>query len=191
MCEFISWIEKENKVYYLTSADLASKRGKQLIHHCQNNDDLTGHGAIRWFYGEFKGGIDKECTDFTSPNNFPVEIVADIKAGKFKGMGICLATLNEWGLRKYNKIIYPAYAKYEKVEQSALAEYEKIIQPSYAKYEKTKQSTYYAEYKKIQQVALEEYKKIQQSSYEEYKKVRQSAFWDILVDSNNRREEWQ
>ena len=128
MCEFISWIEKENKVYYLTSSDLASKRGKQLIKHTRREEDLVGHGAIRWFYGEFKGGTEKECTDFSSPDNFPKEIVEDIKLGKFKGMGICKETLTQSAYEEYEKIEHSAYEEYKKIEQTAYKEYEKIKQ---------------------------------------------------------------
>ena len=56
---------------------------RELCDYCGNQHDLTGHGAIRYYYDNFKGGIDKECEDFSSPDNFPSEIVQDIKLGKF------------------------------------------------------------------------------------------------------------
>src|SRR5574343_70819 len=148
MCEFISWIEKDNKAYYLTSSDLASKRGKQLIKHTKAKEDLVGHGAIRWFYGEFEEGIEKECTDFRSPNNFPKEIVEDIKSGKFKGMGICKETLTK-----------SAYKEYVKIEQTAYEEYMKVKQPAFKEYMKVKQAAY-KEYEKVTQTAFKEYMKV-------------------------------
>ena len=128
MCEFVSWIEKDGKCYFLTAADLASKRGKQLIKHCKNDDDLVGHGAIRWFYGEFKGGKDRECTDFSSPNNFPREIVTAMLEGKFRGMGSPLAVLNRTALAKYEEIRRTARAKYKEIKQTAWAKYKEIEQ---------------------------------------------------------------
>ena len=63
-------------------------RGKELQEFCQSKDDLTGHGAIRWFYGLDSGeGKDQECTDFSSPKNFPAVIVEAIRAGKMAGFG--------------------------------------------------------------------------------------------------------
>ena len=131
MCEFISWIEKDGKNYFLTSADLASKRGQQLRRHCKNDDDLVGHGAIRWFYGEFKDGIDKECTDFTDPLNFPEDITCAIKNGSFRGLGLPVELLSQPALADYEKIRQPALADYEKIQQSALADYEKIRQSAF------------------------------------------------------------
>ncbi len=167
MCEFISWIEKNGKHYFLTSEDLASKRGKELRAHCRSDDDLVGHGAIRWFYGEFEGGIEHECTDFTNPNNFPEVIVSAILGGKFRGMGAPFGLLNDHAL-----------AEYEKIKQSARAEYEKIDQPARA------------EYKKIKQSARAEYKKIDQPARAEYKKIDQPAFWDLFAIEENRSSSW-
>jgi len=82
MCQFISWIEKDGRLWYLTSTDLSSKRGKETRDYCGTPTDYPGHGAIRHFYG-LKGGVNREQADFSSPANFPPQIAADIKAGKF------------------------------------------------------------------------------------------------------------
>ena len=169
MCEFISWIEKNGNVYYLTYHDIyRTRRGKELRDYCKSKEDLIGHNAIRFYYAEFMGGEDKECTDFSSPNNFPKEIVADIKAGKFRGLG------TEKGLLQQQ-----AWAEYSKIEQQALAEYLKIEQPALA------------EYLKIEQQALAEYLKIEQPALAEYLKIEQQAFWDLFRIVKNRNPLWR
>jgi len=87
MCEFISWKEMEDgRILFLTS-DLIfnSKRGKELQRYDGTKEDWLGHGAIQYYF-ELNGrdGVDRECDDFSSPNNFPPEIVTAIKAGKMR-----------------------------------------------------------------------------------------------------------
>ncbi len=89
MCEFVSWIEKKEgdkvKVYFLTGKQIfASPRGEAFRKWSGNQDDYTGHGAIRFYY-DFEGGENKECTDFSMPDNFPDVIVRAIKRGDMAG----------------------------------------------------------------------------------------------------------
>ena len=85
MCDFISWYQKGDKVIFLTDDDLATEAGKKLRAIAgMFPDDIKGHGAIRKFYelNEWvwpNGLTQKECTDFSSPNNFPPQIVEAIK----------------------------------------------------------------------------------------------------------------
>ena len=73
---------------------------------------------ISWI--DLKGrGVHKECTDFSSPANFPDEIVKAIKSGAFKGMGLCPEILNQSASAEYEKINESASAEYEKINQSA------------------------------------------------------------------------
>jgi len=211
MCEFISWIEHNGKLYYLTKKQLDSKKGKQLAEYCGRTEDLVGHGAIREYYG-FSGGLDRECTDFSIPDNFPDEIVSALKRGLFCGMGIPLEILTleaqkeylkieQSAYKEYQRIKQSAYEEYSKIEQSAYEEYSKIEQSAYEKYSKIKQSAYkeyqriiqsaYEEYSKIKQSAYEEYSKIIHSTEEEYLRIVQSAFWKLFKDPNNRRECWK
>ena len=188
MCEFISWIEKDDKVVFLTGDDVfKSKRGKQLRAYMQA-DDVNGHGAIRWYYN-FTGGKDRECVDFSSPNNFPAEIVVAIKSGKMRGMGTAKCLLTPATYAEYEKIEQLASAEYEKIRQEAYAEYEKIQQPAYAEYKKIKQEAS-AEYEKIRQEAYAEYKKIEQPASAEYEKIKQTMFWDLFSESKNRNKKW-
>jgi hypothetical protein len=168
MCEFVSWKEYKGKNYFLTNTDLDTKEGKKLLNP-EVRDDICGHGAIENFYPELKGkGTNKECTDFSTPNNFPKEIVEAIKQGKMSRIGICLDVLNEEGR-----------AEYLKIEQSAKAEYEKIKQPAWAEYEK------------IEQPAKAEYEKIQQSAWAEYEKIKQETFSEIVQQKKYRVNAWK
>ena len=190
MHKFISWIEKNGKNYFLTSADLASKRGQQLREHCKCDDDLVGHGAIRWFYGEFTGGIDRKCTDFTDPRHFPIEIIFAIKNGNFRGMGTPVGLLSQSARADYKKIWQSALADCDKIWQSARADYDKIWQSALADYEKIGQSAL-ADCDKIWQSALDDYEKIRQSALDDYEKIRQSAFCDLFAVESNRAIEWR
>ena len=110
MCDFISWIEVGGNIFFLTSDDLHSRKGWELKKHLgsQYTEDVKGHGAIKWFFDMEGKGKHKECTDFSTPSNFPPEIVVAIKAGKFRGIGIAKQLLKT-----------PAWAEYEKVKASA------------------------------------------------------------------------
>ena len=148
MCQFISWVEVEKDgdkhIFYLIYRDIYhTKRGKDLQAYNPNTGDYIGHGAIRWYYDLGRKGKDLECTDFSTPNNFPPEIVDAIKNGKFRGLGVCSGTLLERSWAKYKKIEQSAYAEYIKIQQSAWAEYRKIEQSALAKYEKIQQSAFW------------------------------------------------
>ena len=190
MCEFVSWIEKDDIVVFLTGEDVFNtKQGRELQKYCGNSDDYTGHGAIRHYYN-FEGGIDKECTDFSQPANFPKEIIDAIKSGKMRGLGLDGQLLTKQALAKYKKIQQATLDEYEKIRQAARDEYEKIEQAARDEYEKIRQPAW-DEYKKIRQPAWDEYKKIEQAARDEYKKIEQATFWDLFADPQSRNNVWK
>jgi hypothetical protein len=83
MCNFLSWIEKDGELFFLTTEDVESRRGKDYPDYNPCPADILGHGAIRWFY-RIEGGEDKECTDFSTPENFPKELQNAIVRAKFR-----------------------------------------------------------------------------------------------------------
>ena len=203
MCEFISWVERRGKVYFITSDMLASKKGKEIIvQKGISPDDYNGHGTIRAFFGLDSGdGIDKEDTDFSTPDRFPAPIVSAIKSGKFRGLGIVKELLTQTAWAEYDKIEQTAKAEYEKIQQTAWAEYDKIRQIAWAEYDKIEQ-TAWAEYDKIRQTAKAEYDKIRQTAWAEYDKIRQTAkaecvkieqtaFWDLFAIPESRTPNWR
>ena len=176
MCDFISWIEREGHIYLFTNKELNTKEGRKIQKGLKDND-VRGHGVIREYWG-LKDGVNKECEDFSTPDNFPKEIVKAVKLGQYSEIGFNLDLLNSAGKAEYEKIRQPALVEYKKIEQSALAEYEKIEQPALAEYEK------------IEQPALAEYKKIEQPAWAEYEKIKQTAFWDIFKHKKYRNKKW-
>jgi hypothetical protein len=87
MCEQLSWIElSDGHLLYLTTYDLFDTPQGEHVRKQLTEDDWCGHSAIKIFYAQtpqIKLGIDRECTDFTYPSNFPAELADAIKAGKF------------------------------------------------------------------------------------------------------------
>ena len=138
MCEFLSWIEVGKDIFFLTSNDLHSSKGRKLKKHLgtQFENDIKGHGAIAWYYDMPNKGTHRECVDFSSPDNFPPEIVAAIKAGKFRGIGIAKRLLTAPAFAEYNKVTAPAFAEYNKVKDAAFAEYNKVKDAALAEYNK-------------------------------------------------------
>ena len=79
MCDFISWVEKDGKLYYLTDAEVFSPKGRKRLQGCRDND-FIGHGAIRKFFGIGNvRGVDREERRFWDGAFIPKEIAAKIK----------------------------------------------------------------------------------------------------------------
>ena len=193
MCEFISWIELDEKVFFLENADLDTKEGRELIKYLGDKveEDLPGHGAIRHYYPELKEkGINKECTDFSSPKNFPKEIVSAIKQGKLSRIGVCPQVLNKIGNKAYKKVEAPALEAYEKVKAPALEAYKKVEAPALEDYKKVEAPALEA-YEKVKAPAWEAYEKVKAHAWEAYKKVEAPAFHKIVRQKQYRNKEWK
>ena len=155
MCEFVSWIElkkplvtdNDDLVLFLTTDHLKDKKGRKTAK--RRGNDINGHGAIREYYDLPPGaGADKECTDFSTPDNFPAQIVDAIKDGKMRGFGLDHGLLTPAALAEYDKVRQSALAEYRKVERPALAEYKKVEQPALAEHIKVQQHTFWGLFKK-------------------------------------------
>jgi hypothetical protein len=181
MCNPISWIEYDGNVYFLTAKDLRTKKGKELKKYLgdQYENDVVGHGAIDYFF-ELKGnGIHKEVNEFNKPSLFPEQIIKAVKNGDFRGMFICEDVLTKKAWAEYEKIEAPARAEFGKIEAPARAEFEKI------------ESAAWAEYYKIKDAARAEFGKIENPAWAEFEKIKQNAFWDLVVNPENRKKEWR
>src|SRR4030042_366454 len=130
MCEFLSWVELPNgKLRYLTAKNLATKKGRELREYVGNSEDLTGHGAIRKYWGlDTHDGSGRECTNFSTPNNFPSELAAAIKSGEFRGLGLPLQMLVQEAQKEYDRVYQPAWEEYIRVYQEAKEEYDRVYQ---------------------------------------------------------------
>ena len=124
MCDFVSWIEYDDQILFLTDAELNTKRGRELRKYLGNQyyEDIKGHGAIRFYYEIGDKGHNKECTDLSDPNIFPSVITEAIKKGKFSKISLPknpMQLIRDFALAEYEKVIGSALAEYEKVEGSA------------------------------------------------------------------------
>ena len=129
----MSWIEKDKSILFLTANMVFnSEKGKKLQAWSGNSDDYTGHGTIRFYYElDLYDGIDKECTDFSTPANFPNAITHAIKDGKMRGLGMDRGLLTLQACAEHEKAERQAWIEYHKVEKLAWAEYEKIKQQAF------------------------------------------------------------
>jgi len=199
MCEFISWIEKDKEVLFLTDKDIKALQRKQWN---KDKSEMCGHGAIMFLYGlGDNDGVQKEWSNFSTPDNFPKQIVLAIKQGKMKYgvlsdfaprqmltapalakyeevQATALAKYEEViapALAKYKEVIAPAWAKYKEVQATALAKYEEVIAPAWAKYEEV-QATALAKYKEVEATALAKYKEVEATAWAEYDKIQATAW---------------
>ena len=137
MCEFISWIELDDTILYLTDRDLRGKRFKGYKDYNAGwRRDIVGHGAIRWFLGipENKGK-DKECTDFSKPSNFPDEIVKAIQECRMTKFGEVPKGLLKGSLYdKYDADLKPLNDKHKADRESLDDKYWADLKPLDDKY---------------------------------------------------------
>jgi len=124
MCEFISWIEFKDEILYMTDRDLETSNGRKLLKDV-GYEDIEGHGLIRKFYNIADGkGKNKECEDFSTPDNFPFDIVRDIKKGLFSRFGVAVKILTK-----------PARAQYDAARKTARVQYGVACQTGRAQYD--------------------------------------------------------
>jgi hypothetical protein len=205
MCEFVSWIEctdKDDVVHrFWLTEDLIyhTKRGRELQKYCQISQDLVGHGAIERYYGI--KGKHCECTDFSDPKNFPNEIVADIKAGKMRGVGMPTQMLTDAARDEYEKVCNEERPQYDKVYNAARAKYNKICNKVWAKCKKIcdKAQAQYdevcdearAKYNDVCDEARDKYDEVCSMARAQCKKICNEACWDLFANPKNRIEAWR
>ena len=222
MCEFVSWIEKDTKVYFLTAHQVFNtKKGAELREFCGSNaaaqDDYVGHGAIRHFYGlDSHEGMNRECTDFSSPANFPSVIAQAVKDGKFRGLvrlpkGLLLKALDaDYKAKRkpldadYEAKRKPLYADYEAKRKPLDADYEAKLKPLDADY-KAKRKPLYADYEAKLKPLDADYKAKRKPLYADYEaklkaldadyeaklKPLDAEMWDLFADPKNRAKAWR
>ena len=164
MCEFVSFIELKDNIYFLTNDCLRTKEGKALKEYLGSAyaDDIKGHGAIRRYFGlPDNKGTNLEIYDFANPNKFPAAIVEAIKSGAMSKIapppkGILTA---------------PLYADYKAKQAPLDADYKAKQAPLDADYE-AKKAPLYADYQ-AKQDALD------------------TATWKLITNPRNRVKEWE
>lgn len=161
MCDFISWIERaDGTILFLTDADVwESKRGAELRAYCGASRDYVGHGAIERFCEMERGksGTHRKCADFSSPANFPPEIVAALKAGRLARLGRPVEILRAGARAEYTKVRDTAEAKYREELAAACAEHDKACAAAWAERDKVCDAAD-AQYREV--LDAEEYNKV-------------------------------
>ena len=170
MCELVSWLKVDKNVFFLTDDDLKGRKfAEYKNYNPQWRQDIYGHGAIFYFYPELKNkGVQEECTDFSSPDNFPKEIVTAIKNCKLTKFNIAKQLLTQLARREYDMI-----------KQSTWEEYYKIWQLNRDKYIKIRTS------------AQDKYNGIKELNWDEYNRVRLLEFWKLFKVKKNRVKAWR
>jgi len=141
MSEFISWYERETpqgkEILFLTHQQIFETPDGERMRK-ETGNDYIGHSAIRSYYhlpeSEFENGngandyasyINGECTDFSTPENFPAVISEAIKQGKMRGLAAFPKGLLRTPLdADYEAKRAPLYADYEAKRAPLDADYE-------------------------------------------------------------------
>ena len=79
MCNFLSWIELDKKLYYITDEDVKSEKGKELIKKSGSFQDAFGHGFIREYYDLGQAGQEKEVNDYWHLEKLPKELAEKVE----------------------------------------------------------------------------------------------------------------
>jgi hypothetical protein len=175
MCNFISWIEREGRIYFLQNKDLKGKKFNEFkkMNGDQWQKDIVGHGAIRHFYPELgSAGKIVENEDFTKPSNFPEVIQSAIRGNR----------MTKFGAMPKGLLRAPLYAEYEKNRNTLYAEYRK------------NRNTLYAEYRKNCAHLYAEYRKNCAHLYAEYEKNCDTLYaeaWFLFANQKNRAMAWK
>jgi len=170
MCEFMSWVEKGDKVYFLTY-DLIhnTPRGEIIQKRFPGYGEPLGHSPIRAYFG-IRGGEDKECTDFSTPDNFPEPIAEAIKNGEMRGFG-CPEGL----------LLPKIYDDYEAKRKASIDDY----------WERRKalRGSYLAKHKEVDDGYLAKRKMLEEDCLAELKLLR-DEYWDLFAKPENRNPLW-
>ena len=201
MCNPISWIDVDRRLLYLTGLELETKRGRQLIRHLGGQfwEDIPGHGATRYYFGTeaddgtitpMVGGADREHTAF-DPEKIPAQIVADVKAGKFRGIFYGEKNLlNDTASKLYDETIAPARKLYDETIAPARKLYDETRATAWKLYDETiaPASKLYDE---TIAPASKLYDETIDTAWKLYEETSNNCFWDLFSDINNRAEEWK
>ena len=194
MCEFISWVEKEGRVYFLTQ-DLIhnTPRGDEIQRRFPGSGEIIGHAAIRAYFELDESGVSKEQTDFGTPNNFPPVIVEAIKKDELRGdgfpQGLLLTNLYD-DYKTKRKLIDDDYEVKRKPIYDDYETKHKLIYDDYEVKRKLINDDYLAKCKLINDDYWTKHKLI----YDDYwvkGKLIDDDYWGLFTISENRNPAWR
>jgi hypothetical protein len=135
VCEFLSAIKTKSKTgrdkWYFLTHDLIhnTPRGEIIQKKYKGDGELIGHSAIREYF-ELRSGTGEnwECSDFSTPDNFPTVIVKALKRGEFKGFnvpaGLLLQTKRDAIDKEYQPKQDAIYKEYQTKRDAIDKEYQ-------------------------------------------------------------------
>jgi len=180
MCEFLSWIEKGDKVYFLTKAQIDSPQGEAVKKRFPGEGELIGHSAIRAYY-DIDGGKEKEQTDFSSPDNFPKEIIEAILKGKFGYIPVPKGILKKPLDDKYSADQKPLDDKYSADQ--------KLLNDKYSADRKPLDDKYWADRKLLNDKYWADRKPLDDKYWAD-RKLLNDKYWALIQNPKNRSKNW-
>jgi len=197
VCDFVSWLEDEKgNIYFATSNLLQTKEAKQLVKEMYDNnfyhEDIKGHGFLKAYWPELKNPKQCECTDLSSPKNFPAEIIKQIKLGN---MRFCLP--KEPG----QLLLKKASADYQAKCNPLDADYQAKCNPLDADYQAERDALYadwqakcnplYANWQAKCEPLYADYQAKCKPLYADWQAKCVELFWIIFDNPKNRKKEWR
>ena len=190
MCDFISWVEYAGRDYFLTTGDLDTKEGRELVEYTKDPDDLLGHGAIRMYWGLGEKGTNKEQKDLSTPGKLPQEIVKAVVEGRMGWYGDCKDILTPKAQKKYNRVIDLAWKEHNRIVALTSEKRNRVVAPALKEYNRVVDPAQ-AEYNRVVDPVWEEYNRVIAPAWKEYNIIQQDTIRKLIINPKNRRKEWQ
>jgi hypothetical protein len=193
ICEFISWIEKDKKVYFLTYDQIYNTPQGEILRKEVGGDkpeDFYGHAAIRKYYGNILNGKEHELTDFSNPKRFPDEIVVAIKNGEFRGLATPKGLLSDELDEDYQAKCKPLDEDYQAKRNSLDEDYQAKRNSLDEDYQ-AKCNSLYEDYQAKCKPLDEDYQAKRNSLDEDYQAKRNSLYEDYQAKCKPLDEDYQ
>lgn len=212
MCEFISWKEIKTadgsmELLFLTHDDIFNTSRGAELRQLTTPEDFVGHGAIAFYYQiDANKGVDRECTNFSSPDNFPPEIVSALKAGKLWGIveyfpeGLLCVPLYDDYKAKRDALDEDYNAKHDALYADYKAKHDALFEDCKAKHDalgvgyEAKHDALRADYGAKREALFDDYKVKRGPLYADYKakcKALSNEQWELFTEPKNRAEVWR
>jgi len=194
MCEFMSAVKTRNKWYFLTHELIHNTpRGEMIQKKYPGEGEVIGHSAIREYFSlDDNDGENWECTDFSSPKNFPAIIVKAIKRGDFRGFGYPYGLLlpnvyDDYGAKL--KLLHDGHwVKRKPLDDDYWAKRKSLYDDYWAK-RKSLHDDYWAKRKSLHD-DYEAKRKPLDDDYWAKRKSLHNDYWDLFADPKNRAKAW-
>jgi hypothetical protein len=189
MCEFLSCVKTQDKngkdKYYYLTHDLIhnTPRGEMIQKKYFGDGEVIGHTAIREYFEIRAGqGENWECTDFTTPKNFPAVIARAIKRGEFRGFGNPVGLLSFAVNAKWNAERDAVYAKWKAERDAVNAKWKPKSDAVFAKWNAERDAVY-AKWKPKSDAV--------NAKWNAERDAVNAIFWELFSDPKNRAKAWK